>query len=214
MVMPIQQICPQCHNTTFHFDRARHAIVCDICGSGINEGDNANAELEYDRNRQKAIAYIRSGYYGNAMQYLENMRSTVPDDPDIYYLHLMGITSCCHNMLETADIKTLQTANEYWEKLSTLGGDKTLFLQYMNTRKDFGIQKHESILRRSFIWATVFLTALIIFGLLSLTTSYWFILGIIGCAVPFFCMHIPQQIWNTLKRIREIESSEHPFFKI
>lgn len=210
--MANQQMCPQCHNTTYHFDRDRHAIVCDVCGTKINEGENARKQLEYDLHRQKAIAFIRSGYYGMATQHLDKMRDIQPDDPDIYYLHLMGITNCCHDMLEMSDKQTLGVARGYWDKLTMLGGDRTLFVQYMNARKQFGIHKHEISIRNSVIWLSVFLSAIVIFGLLSLTVSYGFILGIIASIVPIFWMALPKKVYKSYKKIRGIEIANDPFF--
>lgn len=128
--------CSQCHNTTFHFDRTRHAIVCDVCGWERNSTDRAGEMLTYDQHRQKAIAFVRAQDYVSAMPYLEKMRRMKPDDADIYYLHLMGLTQCCQDLLlEPSDAATYDKVRQYWHTFQSLQGDPSIFRPYFARRQ-------------------------------------------------------------------------------
>ena len=128
-------VCPQCHNTTYHFDKAKHASVCDICGWEQNSPERTQEMLTYDQHRQKAIAFTKARDYISARPFLDKMRSIHPDDPDIYYLYIMGLTDCCQNLLLLPqDRHTYLVVEDYWKTFCALNGDKRVFLVYFQKR--------------------------------------------------------------------------------
>ena len=161
--MPVE-VCSQCHNTTFHFDRAKHAIVCDVCGWEKNSSERASEMLVYDQYRQKAIAFVKARDYASAKPFLEKMWNMRPDDSDIYYLHLMGLTDCCQNLLlEPSDTQIYSYVQDYWNTFCLLKGDKRIFLMYFNKREHEYKKKRENLLLKSiFIVFICYVPALIL----------------------------------------------------
>lgn len=160
--MPVE-VCSQCHNTTFHFDRAKHAIVCDVCGWEKNSSERASEMLVYDQYRQKAIAFVKARDYASAKPYLEKMRNIRPDDSDIYYLHLMGLTDCCQNLLlEPSDTQIYSQVQDHWSTFCSLHGDQRIFLQYFNHREqEFKKRYDKSILRATLVVAICYIPLLV-----------------------------------------------------
>lgn len=184
------EVCSQCHNTTFHFDRAKHAIVCDVCGWEKNSSERASDMLVYDQYRQKAIAFVKAQDYASAKPFLEKMRNMKPDDSDIYYLHLMGLTDCCQNLLlEPSDTQTYSHVQDYWNTFCSLNGDQRVFLQYFKQRKqEFEIRHDKEILK-----ATLFASLCYIPFLISLSLVFarfnWFLVPSIILATIILTKH-------------------------
>lgn len=164
--MPVE-VCSQCHNTTFHFDQTRHAIVCDVCGWEQNRAQRAGELLTYDQNRQKAIAYVKARDYTSAKPFLERMRSIRPDDPDIYYLHLMGLSRCCQNdLLDPRDANEAACLEHYWDVYRSLSNNTQIFEPYFRRRKRKKKQLYDKLLSKHVLLALI--TYVPFFMLLSL----------------------------------------------
>lgn len=205
-----ESMCPQCHNTSFRFDANRHAIVCTVCGSPRNSIDNASEMLEYDRNRQKAIAFVKTNDYSSALPFLERMRQAHPDDPDIYYLHIMGLTNCCKNYhLSYNDCKSAQ---KYWCAFEQLGGDKTVFIRYMHNRKKELLDTEETQIAKSTRIIIIALIAIIVSSIFCLMKLYVFFIGIAGGIFAIIKKRCFQKIWSAKKKQKSIQNAETPFF--
>lgn len=206
------QFCTQCKNTTFRFDKKKHSIVCTVCGHETNATMRVNEMMQYDQQRTKAIAFIKSRDYASAKQFLERMRNMKPDDPDIYYLHLMGLTDCCKNFL-LEDNQTVAIASQYWETLSNLNGDRRIFMKYMKQRRDAALDKYNKLFARYML-----ITVLgVISTLLSLAFVgqgfFVFIIGIIASVFFLYKTKAIKKVYHFHKRTKEIEASNTPFFK-
>lgn len=212
--MMIQQQCPRCHNTTFHFDRQKHAIVCDICGTKQNQIASENEQLEYDKNRQKAIAFIRSGDYNSAKPFLDKMRQQMPDDSDIYYLHLMGLTDCCKDYYINNNNNAIALAQEYWNTFDRLGGDKTAFLRYMNLRKEKLYNDEEAKISQYTKIMVISIIIILISCILCLMNLYVFLAGIAVAIFAIFKKRCFQELWSAKKKQKIIREAESPFFKM
>lgn len=189
--MATNYICPMCHNTTFHFDRSRHAVVCDVCGYAFNNAETVAEMVEYDKNRQKAIAYVKAYDYASAKPYLDRMRQIRPDDSDIYYLHLMGLTDQCKNLLlEPADESKYSLAEKYWRVFCALNGEAAAFRSYFAKRE----QALQSRLRRAVNKAitVVFVCCMVLLlsAVLYMSINYWALIPMLGC-VCFICKYKP-----------------------
>lgn len=204
--MPNQQICIQCHNTTFHFDRAKHAIVCDVCGWVQNTAEQTNEQLLYDQQRQKAIAYVKAKDYSSALPFLDRMRQMKPDDPDIYYLHMMGLSDCCQNLLlQPSDRETLNLFEHYWSIYSSLSSDQVVFTEYRRKRK---LAFQDEIQKRIYQYLIMSLCSYFIL-LLSLCLlfngSYWCIAMVI---IAFVFIFKKQPLINLAKHIKTMKESQ------
>lgn len=174
--MPVE-VCSQCHNTTFHFDRAKHAIVCDVCGWEKNSSERASEMLVYDQYKQKAIAFVKARDYASAKPFLEKMRNIRPDDSDIYYLHLMGLTDCCQNLLlEPSDTQIYSHVQDYWNTFCLLKGDKRIFLSYFERRKQHAKKLFDKQVFSATIVSTVLYATFFISLSVALSGNYAFIL--------------------------------------
>ena len=198
--MPVE-VCSQCHNTTFHFDRAKHAIVCDVCGWEKNSSERASEMLVYDQYRQKAIAFVKARDYASAKPFLEKMRNIRPDDSDIYYLHLMGLTDCCQNLLlDPSDTQAYSHVQDHWNTFCCLNGDKRIFLTYFNKREYEYKKKRESLLLKSiFILFICYVPALILLTFLF-QGYYWTIIPISLLAILIITLKPLASLLNRLMK--------------
>lgn len=204
--MQNQQICPQCHNRTFHFDRSRHAVVCDVCGWGQNAAEQTNEQLVYDQQRQKAIAYVKAKDYSSAKPFLDKMRQIRPDDPDIYYLHMMGISDCCQNLLLLpADKSSHELFEHYWGIYSSLTTDQSVFREYRRKRH---LALREKLQKRVYKYIIIslccYLALLFSFSMLS-EGAYW---GIISAIVSAVFILNKRPLTNLVKVTKELNQAQ------
>lgn len=199
--MATNYTCPMCKNTTFHFDRSRHAVVCDVCGYSYNSAETVEEMVEYDKNRQKAIAFVRACDYASAKPHLERMRQIHPDDSDIYYLHLMGLTDYCQNLLlEPKDAQTFTLAEKYWNTFCFLRGDQQIFLAYFNRRNREKKARYDQALLRAIIIAFCCYVPLFISIALVSIEVYWFTLPTIALIAIIVCIKPASSLINLIFR--------------
>ena len=194
------QVCSQCHNTTFHFDRTRHAIVCDVCGWEQNNTERAQEMLTYDQYRQKAIAFTKARDYISARPFLDKMRSIHPDDSDIYYLYIMGLTECCQNLLLSPQDKlTYAVVEDYWKTFCSLNGDKHVFLEYFKKR-DIAVKRmYDKELSKAVIMASICYFNLLISLLMICTENYYFLITAGLFAFVIWCYRPLTKLMRILK---------------
>lgn len=178
------QICPQCHNTILYFDQDKHSITCEVCGWDQNHSERVNEMFAYDQHRQKAIAFIKARDYNSAKPFLEKMRNTKPDDSDIYYLHLMGLTECCQNLLlNPGDSNRYALVKNYWSTFCYLQGDQSRFLQYFKRREAEAKRLYDKKLFKSVLALLLCYIPLIVFSAIAFNGNYW-------CLIPTVIMII------------------------
>lgn len=204
--MQNQQTCTQCHNKTFHFDRSKHAIVCDVCGWVQNTAEQTNEMLLYDQQRQKAIAFVKIKDYASAKPFLDRMRQAKPDDPDIYYLHMMGISDCCQNLLlQPSDKSAYETFERFWDIYSSLSSDQYLFREYRRKR-NLALQ---DIIQKRINKHSILALCCYFFLLMSLCLLFEGSYGYIIPAVISFVIIINKQpIINLISCIKELKQTQ------
>ena len=162
---PETRRCSGCNGTSFHYSRQRNTIICDVCGRPLSNMAELETEQRYYSDRSMAIRHIKAGDYNSAKQYLEKMRLTRPDDPDIYYLHLMGLTDKCNDYLLRRTDDRLKQARENYRTLERLNGDVSRFLQYGIKRRqilwDEWSRKHDLLLLKLLIIIGVIVLAFV-----------------------------------------------------
>ena len=205
--------CSGCNGTSFHYSRQRNTIICDVCGRPLSNMAELETEQRYYSDRSMAIRHIKAGDYNSAKQYLEKMRLTRPDDPDIYYLHLMGLTGMCKDYILDQGDARLKQAEEYFRKLQMLHGDTTRFVSYGRIRRQMLKEYWENIYNQ-------LLTKLLIIGaicfvaiLLCFSVSAGFILVLVAAVVILCSKNIPRDLIASSKAKKRLlrGNSNSPF---
>lgn len=203
--------CPRCHNDTFHFSAELHDEVCDSCGTPKNQARTQTLKYEHDRDKQRAIAYIKAMDYASAIPFLNSMKNRFPDDSNIYFLHLMGITNRCKDYLLNADKNVLNNASKNWEILCALDADTSFFSSYIINRKHMLLDEQEKIINKASYQLMALFGGLILSLLLIAFQLYIFILGAVGSIVGIVCLDLFGKLFRAIKRKKKIENSNNPF---
>ena len=203
--------CSRCHNDTFHFSAELHDEVCDACGTPKNQAARQSLLYEHDKDKQKAIAYIKALDYNSAIPFLNSMKNRYPDDSNIYFLHLVGITRKRSDYLLNADKATLENAARNWEILCELNADTSFFTHYIKERKRLLIAEQDRIIEKATIRLTALLIVIAICFVLVSFQYFIFIVGIVGSVALMFYLDLFGKIYRAYKRKKEIESSVTPF---
>ncbi|MBR4073382.1 MAG: hypothetical protein IKK24_05490, partial [Clostridia bacterium] len=182
-------------------DRNRHAIVCDVCGWEQNSSERATEMLTYDQNRRKAIAFVKVRDYSSAKPYLEQMRNIRPDDADIYYLHIMGLTDCCENfLLEPSDSQKFSLVESYWNSYCSLRGDQRVFLPYFQRRNQAKKARYDKNFSRLLLSCLICYLPLLFCLALTFSEFYGFIFPMIVLAIIILNV---KPLTNLMNLVRE-----------
>ncbi len=200
-----QQVCTQCHSTSFHFDRRKHAIVCDMCGWVQNSTEQNNEQLLYDQQRQKAIAFVKAKDYNSALPYLNKMRQMRPDDEDIYYLHMMGLSDCCQNLLlNPNDAQEYTEFERNWAIYSSLSRNQGVFQDFLR-RRHLALQKElQTKINKFSIMSIISYFVLLLSICLISGGVYWAILSGIGIIIFIYNM---RPLTNLIKNWKAYKQS-------
>ena len=209
-----------CHNTSFHYSPEQGAIVCDICGTPAQGMTSPDEELNYQRNRNKAIAYIKANDYNAAIGFLNAMKAIKPDDPDIYYLHLMGLTDKRTNLLlSPSDRDKVVRAQSNWQIFNSLKGDASAFLTYGQKRKETAIMLTQERIKQAQTKIGIYAGAIVLCLLVSLFGAIhsWMYLFLLLTALPIrkaIKCHVVCELIQDSKRLNLYHSINDPFFEI
>ena len=213
-------ICRMCHNTSFHYSPEQGAIVCDICGTPAESLNSPDDELNYQRSRSKAIAYIRANDYQSAIRHLDSMKDIKPDDPEIYYLHLMGLTSQTQDyLLSYSDYHKRSLGRFYWQILNHLTGDTSPFIYYGIRRKNTAVSTAETELnhiRRMMAICFIATVSCLVLSLLGALVM-WMYLFVLPVAIPIYIVaknRLVQEWISGEKKLKYYRESTDPFFEI
>lgn len=212
--------CRMCHNTSFHYSPEQSAIICDICGTPVQGLTSPTEELEYQRNRNKAIAYIKANDYNAAVGFLNAMKAIKPDDPDIYYLHLMGLTDKRTNLLlSPSDRGKVTQVQSYWQTFNNLGGDTSSFVSYGRRRKDAVIKLTQERIKQAQVKIGVYAGAILLCLLVSLFGAIhsWMYLFLLLMTLPIYSAvksRVVHDLIQDRKMLNLYQIVNDPFFDI
>lgn len=173
----VQPRCSVCGSTLFRLDRRSNLICCQVCGTPQNQQQVLEARQRLAASSSQAVRLIRVGSYAQAAPLLEQISRETPDDADVYYLHLMGLTNCFRDLLlAPSDWGALNKASGFYTTYLALGGRTDQFQRYRRKRLEAFRRLVQQVRRRALLQLTACalgmasLVLLLIFcpGLLSL----------------------------------------------
>lgn len=188
----MDRVCSRCGCSSFHYNRSRMRMECDSCGTPVQDPQQDQQLMQYDRTYSQAISHLTAGNWEQTIGILRPLMSQYPTEKRLYLAVLRAATQ------DFRDIDMRNTANraiasEAWDKLIRLNGVTGEMLRYGRQR----YEKHREELskQRTKILAWIFAatSCSILAGILFGTECYFAAVlcmgGLVGCLYKAFSSH-------------------------
>ena len=188
----MDRVCSRCGCSSFHYNRSRMRMECDSCGTPVQDPQQDQQLMQYDRTYFQAISHLTAGNWEQTIGLLRPLMSQYPTEKRLYLAVLRAATQ------DFRDIDMRNTANraiasEAWDKLIRLNGVTSEMLRYSRQR----YEKHREELRKQktkiLAWIFAAASCSILAGILFGTECYFPAVlctgGLAGCLYIAFSSH-------------------------
>lgn len=188
----MDRVCSRCGYSSFHYNRSRMRMECDSCGTPVQDPQQDQQLMQYDRTYSQAMSHLTAGNWGQTISLLSPLMSQYPTEKRLYLAVLRAATQDFRD-IDMGDTANRATASEVWDKLIRLNGVTGEMLRYGRQR----YEKHREELRkqRTKILAWIFAAAScsVLVGILFGTECYFpavmCSVSLVGCLCKAFSSH-------------------------
>lgn len=188
----MDRICSRCGCSSFHYNRSRMRMECDSCGTPVQDPQQDQQLMQYDRTFSQAMSHLTAGNWEQTIGLLRPLMSQYPTEKRLYLAVLRAATQDFRD-IDMGNTANRATASEAWDKLIRLNGVTGEMLRYGRQR----YEKHREELskQRTKILAWIFAAAScsILAGILFGTKCYFPAVlctgGLAGCLYKAFSSH-------------------------
>ena len=157
--------CPQCGCQTYHYNRNRVRLECDSCGHPVDNEQDVQRQMQYDRSLRMAKEHLRAGNWESALSQLNALTSQRPADRELYRLIFQAATHDYQD-LEMADTGRRRVASDAWDKLARLQGLTDPMVRYGQRREAARFERlmmrRNQIIRLTVLSACAFLLGMVL----------------------------------------------------
>lgn len=197
------RVCSRCGCSSFHYNRSRMRMECDLCGTPVQDPQQDQQLMQYDRTYSQAMSHLTAGNWEQTIGLLRPLMSQYPTEKRLYLAVLRAATQDFRD-IDMRNTANRTTASEAWDKLIRLNGVTGEMLRYGRQR----YEKHREELskQRTKILAWIFaaascsILASIFFGNERYFLAVLCMSSLIGCLYKAFSS-------RPLKVIRQLMST-------
>ena len=211
--------CSVCGCTQFRLDPCSNVIRCMICGTSQTAQQDLLSRQSYMAAKRMAVAHVRRGAYQQAIPHLNEMLRADPNDVDVYYLHLMGLTNFLKDNLVPGGT-SLEQAAEHYRSYRNLGGRTQQFARYRIKRLEALEQLIQHQAGSAYRGVALRVFCLIAGGVLLWDCwlmwpacgmlFYWLIYSLFDITDPLGFRHLRR----LRQALRTAKATNEPFFKV
>ena len=121
--------CPRCGSRTYHYDRTRIQNRCDGCGCPVEDPQQTQKLMQYDRTLAGARENLRAGNWAQTVAMISPLAREHPADIQLHRLILQAATNEFRDY-EMGDNGLRTAASEAWDRLARLNGLTGEMLRY------------------------------------------------------------------------------------
>lgn len=188
----MDRVCSRCGCSSFHYNRSRMRMECDSCGTPVQDPQQDQQLMQYDRTYSQAMSHLTAGNWEQTIGLLRPLMSQYPTEKRLYLAVLRAATQDFRD-IDMGNTANRATASEAWDKLIRLNGVTGEMLRYGRQR----YEKHREELskQRTKILAWIFAAAScsilagILFGAEYYLGGVLCTGGLVGCLYRVFSLH-------------------------
>lgn len=188
----MDRICSRCGCSSFHYNRSRMRMECDSCGTPVQDPQQDQQLMQYDRTYSQAMSHLTAGNWEQTIGLLRPLMSQYPTEKRLYLAVLRAATQDFRD-IDMGNTANRTTASETWDKLIRLNGVTDEMLRY--SRQRYEKHREELSKQRTKILAWIFAAAFcsILAGILFGTECYFLAVlctgSLAGCLYKAFSSH-------------------------
>lgn len=188
----MDRICSRCGCSSSHYNRSRMRMECDSCGHPVQDPQQDQQIMQYDRTYSQAMSHLTVGNWEQTIGLLRPLMSQYPTEKRLYLAVLRAATQDFMD-IDMENAVNRATASEAWDKLIRLNGVTGEMLRY--GRQCYEKHREELSRQRTKILAWIFAAAScsILAGILFRTECYFIAVlctgGLAGCLYKVFSSH-------------------------
>lgn len=180
----MDRVCSRCGCASFHYDRSRMRMACDLCGAALSDPQQDQQRMQHDRTCFQAANHLAAGNWAQAIALLRPLMCQYPTEKQLYLMVLRAATQ------DFGDISMDNAANraaaaEAWDKLVRLNGVTDEMIRYGRQR----YENHRAALHRqrtailAWLFAAAFCSVLagVFFGAERCLVAVLFTGGLVCC---------------------------------
>ncbi len=153
--------CPYCGSRTYRYDSTSIQNKCSGCGRPVDEQQQAQARMQYDRTLANARDHLRAGNWNQTVSLVAPMARDHPADVQLHRLILQAATREFRDY-EMNDSGLRSAASDAWDRLARLNGLTGEMLRYSQTCYAKRREKLEAI-RNKFLMYIVIAAVLFLY---------------------------------------------------
>lgn len=161
--------CPRCGSKTYHYDRTRIQNRCSSCGYPVDDRQQTQQLMQYDRTLANACAHLQAGNWKETVSLILPLLRQWPADVRLHSLILQAATKEFQDY-EMCDSSLRTAASDAWDKLARLNGLTDEMLRYSQLRYQKHIEKQTAI-RNQFLLYILIATCLFFWMIFILGTN-------------------------------------------
>ena len=196
----MEQICNRCGCSSFHYNRARMRMECDMCGTPVADPQQEQRQMQYDRTFSQAQNHLAAGNWKETIQLLKPLINQYPTEKRLYLAILRAATHDFSD-IDMNDTGNKNEASYMWDRLVRLNGVTGEMIMYSRKRRNKYINELNAKKNRILIWiySASFCSVIAgaFFGTRLYLTAVLFLLGLIGCLYKLSSYH-PMRILRQL----------------
>ena len=188
----MDRVCSRCGCSSFHYNRSRMRMECDSCGTPVQDPQQDQQLMQYDRTFSQAMSHLTAGNWEQTIGLLRPLMSQYPTEKRLYLAVLRAATQDFRD-IDMGNTANRATASEAWDKLIRLNGVTGEMLRY--SRQRYEKHREELSKQRTKILAWIFAAAScsILAGIFFGTECYFPAVlctgGLAGCLYKAFSSH-------------------------
>ena len=188
----MDRVCSRCGCSSFHYNRSRMRMECDLCGHPVLDPQQDQQLMQYDRTYSQAMSHLTAGNWEQTIGLLRTLMNQYPTEKKLYLAVLRAATQDFRD-IDMGNAANRATASEAWDKLIRLNGVTSEMLRY--GRQRYEMHREELSRQRTKILAWIFAAAScsILTGILFEMECYLAAVlctgGIAGCLYKVFKSH-------------------------
>ena len=208
----MDRVCSRCGCSSFHYNRSRMRMECDSCGHPVQDPQQDQQLMQYDRTYSQAMSHLTVGNWEQTIGLLRPLMSQYPTEKRLYLAVLRAATQDFMD-IDMENAVNRATASEAWDKLIRLNGVTGEMLRY--GRQCYEKHREELGKQRTKILAWIFAAAFgsILAGILFGAECYFFAVlctgGLAGCLYKAFSSHPVKVIRQLMSAVPNYQ--QNPF---
>lgn len=185
----MDRVCSRCGCSSFHYNRSRMRMECDSCGTPVQDPQQDQQLMQYDRTYSQAMSHLTAGNWEQTIGLLRPLMSQYPTEKRLYLAVLRAATQDFRD-IDMGNTANRATASEAWDKLIRLNGVTDEMFRYGRQR----YEKHREELSKQRVkilaWIFAAASCSILAGILFGTECYFPAVlctgGLAGCLYKAF----------------------------